>query len=82
LVLLSLANIIHVPKKKLEPHKIIKDISIDLKELVLNELIEFGYLSWNRKFGKQILSIMLKNYNDFIKKENWITDNLAFHGKI
>jgi RNA polymerase sigma factor (sigma-70 family) len=82
LVLLSLANIIHVPKNNLEPHKIIKDISIDLKELVLNELIEFGYLSWNRKFGKQILSIMLKNYNDFIKKENWITDNLAFHGKI
>ncbi|MDA7478479.1 hypothetical protein N8910_01465 [Candidatus Pelagibacter ubique] len=82
LALLSFANLVEVPKKNLHPHRINNTNIIELQKLVLNELIEFGSLSWNREFGKKIISLIILNYADFIKKDNWITENLLLHGKI
>ena len=82
LVLLSLADLIEAPQNNLQAYKVNNTNFSNLRELVLDELIEFGYLSWNRKFGKKIISLILFNYNNFIQKDNWITENLALHGKI
>jgi len=82
LVLLSLADLIEAPQNNLQAYKVNNTNFNNLRELVLDELIEFGYLSWNRKFGKKIISLILFNYDNFIQKDNWITENLALHGKI
>ena len=82
LALLSFANLVEVPKKNLQPHRVNNTNIIDLQKLVVNELIEFGSLSWNREFGKKIISLIILNYDEFIKKNNWITENLLLHGKI
>ena len=82
LVLLSHAGLIEVPKNSLKPYKINKSKIVGLKRLVLREQIENGYLSWNRDFGKKIIELIESNYNDFINKDNWITEDLKLHDKI
>ena len=82
LALLSFADLIDVPKNNLQAHKVKKINISDLQKLVLDELIEYGNLNWNRKFGKKIISLIMLNYENFIKKDNWITENLLLHDKI
>jgi hypothetical protein len=82
LVLLSYAGLIEVPKNSLKPYKINKFKIVELKRLVLRELIENGYLSWSRDFGKKIIELYESNYSNFINKDNWITEDLRLHDKI
>ena len=82
LVLLSYAGIINAPSNNLKPYIINHDKIFELRNLILNELIENGKLSWNRQFGKIIIKMIQKNYKNFIEKNNWITEDLKLHGKI
>ena len=82
LVLLSYAGIINAPSNNLKPYKINHNKIYELRNLILNELIEYGRLSWNRGFGKKIIQMIQKNYKNFIKEDNWITEDLKLHGKI
>jgi len=80
--MLSFAGIVEAPKNKLWQYKKNKDLILELKEMVIDELIEFGKLAWSKKFGKRIIEMVQNNYDAFILKENWITENLRFHGKL
>ena len=82
LVLLSYAGIINTPSNNLKPYKINHEKIFELRNLILNELIENGKLSWNRNFGKKIIKMIQTNYKNFIEKNNWITEDLKLHGKI
>ena len=80
--MLSFAGIIEPPENKLKSYGQNKDLVLELKEMVIDELIEFGRLSWTKKFGKRIVEMVQNNYDAFVQKENWITENLRFHGKL
>ena len=54
----------------------------NLKDIIIHELTTFGFVSWNRKFGKKITKLIIENYDEFIKKDNWIISNLKSHNKI
>ena len=82
LVLLSYAGIIEAPTNNLKPYPIINDKIFELRNLILNELIENGKLSWNKDFGKLFIKMILANYQNFIEKDNWITEDLRLYGKI
>ena len=80
--MLSFAGILEPPKNKLKSYSSNKDLVLELKEMVIDELIEFGKLVWTKKFGKRIIEMVQNNYDAFVQKENWITENLRFHGKL
>ena len=80
--MLSFAGIIEAPKNKLQLYKKNEALTLKLKEMIVDELIEFGNLTWTKKFGKKIIKMVQNNYDAFIQKENWITENLRFHGKL
>jgi len=82
LVLLSYAGIINTPSNNLKPYKINHEKIFELRNLILNELIENGKLSWNRNLKTTGNSAKFSDYKNFIEKNNWITEDLKLHGKI
>ena len=82
LAILSFANIINPPLDNLESYEPNKEIITNLKDIIIHELTTFGFVSWNRKFGKKITKLIIENYDEFIKKDNWIISNLKSHNKI
>ena len=46
-------------------------LTLELKEMIVDELIEFGRLTWTKKFGKRIVEMVQNNYDAFVQKENW-----------
>ena len=76
LSILSIAGILSAPMSNLELYNSNKKLLTYLKSLIIDELIEFGNISWSRNFGKEILNLISKNIEEFKNKDNWITRNL------
>ena len=73
LTLLSIAGILNAPGNNLHLYSCNSDLIEIIKPMIIDELIEFGNISWKRKFGKKINELVNKNMEKFIEKDNWIT---------
>lgn len=53
LTLLSIAGILNAPGNNLHLYSCNSDLIEIIKPMIIDELIEFGNISWKRKFGKK-----------------------------
>jgi RNA polymerase sigma factor (sigma-70 family) len=82
LVILSIAGVLEAPDDNLKSYFFNNTIICELKDIIIDEFVEFGNINWSRNFGKRIIEMVKNNYSIFITKQNWITDNLKFYDKI
>ena len=73
LILLSIAGILNAPDNNLHLYRCNSNLIEIIKPMIIDELIEFGNISWKRKFGKKIIELTNQNIEKFIEKDNWIT---------